>query len=111
MENTVCRPICRAAFTLSSRTTAFLFLLAVVCCCFSLPASANSPPPPSFFYGEIVNAPAEAVYADILVPPDTSDSHYVAFNSENRTGISASTPPSCNTRKTATAVSSAITTA
>lgn len=86
MENTVCRPICRTSFTLSSRTTAFLFLLAIVCCCFSLPVSANSPPPPSFFYGEIVNAPAEAVYADILIPLDTSDSHYVAFNSENRTG-------------------------
>ena len=86
MENTVCRPICRTSFTLSSRATAFLFLLAIVCCCFPLPASANAPAPPAFFYGEIVNAPAEAVYADILIPLDTSDSHYVAFNSENRTG-------------------------
>ncbi len=57
-----------------------------------LTARANAPAPPSYFYGEITGAPAEAAFADILIPLDPSDEWYVEFNPQQLGGIGSDSP-------------------
>ncbi len=58
----------------------------------ALTVQANAPPPPSYVYGEIVNAPPEAAFIDILIPLDPSDERYVEFQEQRLGNVTADSP-------------------
>ncbi len=56
-----------------------LFLLCLLVCLLPLPTFANSPMPADHLYFCISNKPEEAVYADLLIKIEETDSKYVDF--------------------------------